>query len=108
VTRFQKRAMVLLICGACFAAVMTAWSLRRPFINAAQAELQARKIFWFQILGTRIPCGGPLDIGVTVVFKNSEQGELIGGRLCRPPDWSSEWIWYPDPGDVRSRQAPAR
>ena len=79
---------------------MALWSLRRPFIDAAQADLRARKLHWFQILGTRIPCHGMFDIGVTVMFKNSEQGELIGGRLCRLP-WASEWTWYPDPGDAR-------
>ena len=97
----RKGAIIFLIGGACLALLVAAWSLRRPFIDAAQADLQARKIHWFQILGTRIPCSGKLDIGVTVIFKTSDQGELIGGRLCRPPDWSSPWTWFPDPGKAR-------
>jgi hypothetical protein len=99
----QKRLIVLLIAGACLAALVGLWSLRRPFIDAAQADLQARKLHWFQILGTRMPCHGTFDIGVTVMFKNSAQGEMIGGRLCRFPDWSSDWKWYPDPGDARPK-----
>ncbi len=104
-TTLQKRVATFVATSACLAALVGVWSLRRPFIDAAQADLRARKIHWFQILGTRVPCGGPFDIGVTVVFKNSELGELIGGRLCRPPDWSSEWTWYPDPGKARPSKA---
>jgi len=97
----QKRLIIFLVAGVCLAALAALLSLRRPFIDAARADLQTRKLFWFEILGTRIPCRGMFDIGVTVVFQNSAQGEYIGGRLCRPLDGSSEWTWYPDPGQAR-------
>jgi len=99
----KKRLIILLIAGAGLAALVALWGLRRPFIDAAQADLQARKLFWFQVLGTRMPCSGLFDIGVMVVFQNSAQGQVIGGRLCRPLDWSSEWTWYPNPENARLR-----
>lgn len=98
---FRKHTLICIAGGASLAALLAVWSLRLPFIDAAEAELAARKIHWSQVLGTRMPCRGMLDIGVTVIFKNSEEGELIGGRLCRRLGWSSEWKWYPDPGNAR-------
>ena len=106
-TSFQKRVTIAFAVVACLAAMVGLWSLRAPLIAAAQAELQARKIHWFQVLGTRIPCHDTFDIGVTVMFKNSEQGELIGGRLCRFP-WANEWNWHPDPGDARPKNPQGR
>lgn len=95
-TLLKKRAIIFLIGGACLAGLVTLWSFRFPFINAARADLHARGLYRIQIIGTRVPCSGMLDIGVAVVFRNSDEGEALTGRLCRRPDWSSEWKWYPD------------
>ena len=97
----RQRVLFVLIGVMVLAALIGAWSLRRPFINAAQADLKTRGIFWSEVLGTRIPCKDMFDIGVSVVFQNTPNGEVIGGRLCRSPDWSSSWNWYPDPAKVR-------
>src|SRR5437868_13463146 len=100
----RQRVLFALIGVLVLAALIGALSLRRPFINAAQADLKARGLFWFEVLGTRIPCEGLFDIGVSVVFQNSPNGELIGGRLCRPPDRSSAWTWYPHPARLAPGQ----
>jgi hypothetical protein len=102
----RQRVLFVLIGVIVLAALIGAVSLRRPFIEAARADLKTRGLFWSEVLGTRIPCHGLFDIGVSVVFQNTANGELIGGRLCRPPDWSSQWNWYPDPYKARAGQAP--
>lgn len=102
----RQRVIFVLIGVIGLAALIGGLSLRRPFIKAAQADLKTRGLFWSEVLGTRIPCHGLFDIGVSVVFQNSPNGELIGGRLCRPPDGSSAWTWHPDPAKARARQAP--
>jgi hypothetical protein len=101
----RQRVLFVLIGVIVLAALIGGLSLRRPFINAARADLKTRGLFWSEVLGTRIPCHGLFDIGVSVVFQNARNGGLIGGRLCRRPDWSSPWIWYPDPAKVRSGSA---
>jgi hypothetical protein len=98
----RQRVLFALIGVIVLAALIGAVSLRRPFIEAARADLKTRGLFWSEVLGTRIPCHGLFDIGVSVVFQNTANGELIGGRLCRPPDWSSQWNWYPDPYKARA------
>jgi hypothetical protein len=97
----RQHLLFVLIGLVALAALIGAWSLRRPFLDAARADLERRGLHWFDILGTRIPCAGPFDLGVSVVFRNSPDGEVIGGRLCRPADRSSAWTWYPDPAKVR-------
>ena len=90
----RKLALICLIAGICIAALVTISILRASFIGAAQADLQARGIYSFSITGSRMPCSGNFDIGVAVIYRNREDGPYIGGRLCRPPDWSSAWTWY--------------
>ena len=98
----RQRVLFVLIGVIVLAALIGALTLRRSFIDAARADLEGRGLYWFDLLGTRIPCHGLFDIGVSVVFQNSPNGEFIGGRLCRPPDWSSQWNLHPDPARARS------
>ena len=99
----RQRVLFVLIGIAVLAVLIGAVSLRRSFIEAAQADLRTRGFFWFEILGTRSPCEGSFDIGVSVIFQNSRDGEFIGGRLCRPLDGTSRWNWSPDPAKVPAR-----
>jgi hypothetical protein len=98
----RQRVLFVFIGVVVLAALIGAWSFRRPFLETARADLQGRGLYWFDVLGTRIPCHGPFDIGVSVVFQNGANGEFIGGRLCRPIGQSSQWNWYPDPAKARA------
>lgn len=93
----RKHVFIAFAIALTAVALLGIWSLRRPLVAAAEADLQARGVRWFEVTGTRIPCDGPLSIGVTATFRRSADGLLIGARLCRPLDWSSPWSWYPDP-----------
>jgi hypothetical protein len=97
----RRHVFIGLCVAAALAVLIGAWSLRLPFIKAAEADLKTRGFYWSSVLGTRIPCSGAFDIGVSVVFQTTPNGETIGGRLCRPPDRSSAWTWHPDPARVR-------
>lgn len=96
----RQRILFALIGVAVLAALIGVWSLRQPFIDAAQADLKTRGFAWFEILGTRMPCHDAFDIGVNVLFRIGPDGAVIGGRLCRPFDRTSPWIWHPLPSRI--------
>ncbi len=96
----RQHVLFALIGVAVLAVLLGILSLRRPFTEAARADLETRGLYWFTILGTRTPCHGLFDIGVSVVFQTVPNGEFIGGRLCRPLDRTSAWRWHPDPEKV--------
>jgi hypothetical protein len=101
----RQRVLYVLIGVMVLAALIGAWSFRRPFVDAARADLEGRGLYWFDLLGTRIPCHGLFDVGVSLVFKKNPDDEVINGRLCRALDRSSPWNFYPDPVRVRSGAA---
>lgn len=67
---------------------------RLSLINSAQEYMHSIGTPWFQIMGTRVPCGGMADVGVIVMYRQ-QGGRVVPGRLCRPLLWSGEWQWYP-------------
>ena len=101
----RQRVLFALIGVVVLVALLGVLSLRRPFTDAAHADLETRGLYWFTVVGTRTPCHGLFDIGVSVVFQNVPNGEFIGGRLCRPLDGTSVWSWYPDPAKVNPGKA---
>ena len=85
----RQTAFIAIGVALVLALLIGGWSLRRPFIDAAQADLKTRGFAWFEIVGTRIPCRDAFDVGVNVLFRMVPDGVVIGGRLCRPLDRTS-------------------
>ncbi len=93
---FRKHWLVFVMVGVGIALLAAALILRARIIDAAHADMQRRGIYWFQIVGTRIPCEGMFDVGVAVTLQEREEEKPRFGRLCHPLNWSGEWEWYPN------------
>ena len=89
-----RRYKSVIISAAAFVFLLTVGLLARAnLIGSAQEYMRSTGTPWFQILGTRVPCGGIADVGVIVMYRQG--GREVPGRLCRPLFGSGEWEWYP-------------
>lgn len=95
---FRNYWLILLLACGVVALVTGGMILRAQLIDAARADLQTRGLYRFQILSTRVPCGGTFAIGVSVMYQNSANEMPTEGRLCRSPEWTTEWKLYPADG----------
>ena len=91
---FRHRKLAWLIGGFCLCALLLTL-LRARFIDAASSEISRLGFSLFHVAGTRVPCVDVFDIGVEVVYYKSPNGQAFFARLCRPPDWWSDWTWHP-------------
>jgi hypothetical protein len=67
--------------------------LRYLLIEAARKELDARRFFTYEILGSRVPCND-LDVGVSVIYQRIPTGtQYESARLCLGIDGG--WSWLP-------------